>query len=224
LLAVGFSIYHHGCPASQSTERFPGVSMRILSSHPYGANMASVLQYASARRGEDLRGFLDYWRAHSAVTNMSVVDRAPGGAMFKVGLKSNIGWVTKAVLDSNGFFLTSIPVAGGMEAWSVFIEEENKTALFSQLDKVGTVKVNQISRLELDRDGGPTSLAPLSNLTPKQSEVLKGALEFGYFDSPRRVDSRELAKRLGIAQSTLLEHLRKAQTKILRQVLAPQWD
>lgn len=109
-----------------------------------------------------------------------------------------------------------------METWRVFIEEENKTALFSQLDRVGALKVDQINKLELDKSGRLTASSPLSNLTQKQSEILKQAMQCGYFDSPRRVDSRELAKRIGIAQSTLLEHLRKAQTKILRQALAPQ--
>ena len=194
--------------------------MRILSSNPYGSNKASVLQTATAPREEDLLKFLDYWRGHKAVIAFREVDRTPAGVVFKVALKSNVGWVTKTILDNNAFFSTPIPVAEGIERWSVFIEDANKTSLFSQLDKVGVVSINQISALEFGRDGTIPSLSLTSHLSPRQLIVLKAAVKGGYFDCPRRVDSRELAKQIGIAQSTLLEHLRKAQMKILREVLA----
>jgi len=56
---------------------------------------------------------------------------------------------------------------------------------------------------------------------PQQLRVLREAMESGYFDSPRKIYSRELAKKIGIGQSTFLEHLRKAQTNILRQAFKP---
>lgn len=193
--------------------------MRILSSNPHGQNKASVLQYASAPREEDLRKFLDYWRSHNAVTRFRLVDHTPAGIVFEVALKSNIGWVTKAILDNNAFFSTSVPVSRGIEKWRVLIEDENKASLFSQLDKVGVVKMNQINTLEFGNDGTLPGLGFTSNLSPKQLWILNTAVESGYFDCPRRIDSRALAKQVGIAQSTLLEHLRKAQMKILQEAL-----
>lgn len=196
------------------------MSMRILSSHPYGGIKSSALLYAMGSKYEDIRRFLGYWADHRAVLRLRLVDRAAGAVVFKVALKSEVAWVTKAILDNNGYFSTSIPVAGGIENWRVFIEDENKTTLLSQLDKVGALRVDQISRLKLSTDGRLAMPSPVSNLTSRQLRVLRVAVDGGYFESPRRIDSRELAKKIGIAQSTFLEHLRKAETKILRQALA----
>lgn len=218
LQAVDFSIYHHGCPASESTERFPSVMMKILSSNPYGKDRASALLYAGPGYWDELTRFLGYWRDHSAVSRLSLVEKSQKGVMFNVALKAG-GGVTKAIVDNNAFFLTAVPVIGGIERWSILVEDEDKSSLFSRLDGVGVVKVNRVEKLKLDKEGLIHRSIPISCLSPKQLNILKAAIERGYFDCPRRIDSRQLAKQVGISQSTLLEHLRKAQSKILKEIL-----
>lgn len=216
MLAIDFSIYHQGCPASQSTERYEDVKMKILASNPYGTNRASVLQYATSPNENDFEGFLSYWRDHSSVVGFSLTEKQRNSAVFKVSLKSRGGWVTKAILENNGVFSTPVPVFGGIEDWSVLIRKEDKSSLFSKLESVGVVKVNQIREVELAKAfSDETGL--LSDLSAKQLSVLKAAFQSGYFEFPKRVGSRELAKRMRISQSTLLEHLRKAQSKVIRR-------
>ncbi len=55
----------------------------------------------------------------------------------------------------------------------------------------------------------------LSELTPKQYTCLESAVRMGYFDVPRRVSSRDLASKLDISHSTMLEHIKKGQKQIL---------
>ena len=62
--------------------------------------------------------------------------------------------------------------------------------------------------------------SPLSKLTEKQREVLIAAYKSGYYDIPRRINSENLAKKLNIGNSTLGEHLRKAERRLLINVLA----
>jgi predicted DNA binding protein len=52
-------------------------------------------------------------------------------------------------------------------------------------------------------------------LTKRQEEILKIALEKGYFDYPKRISIRELAKMFGISISTLSEILRSGQKKVM---------
>ncbi|AIF69113.1 hypothetical protein PAP_03465 [Palaeococcus pacificus DY20341] len=59
----------------------------------------------------------------------------------------------------------------------------------------------------------------LSKLTGRQAEVLLLAYKSGYFDEPRRVTLRELAQMLDLSPSTVKEHLRKAQRKILEETI-----
>jgi predicted DNA binding protein len=56
--------------------------------------------------------------------------------------------------------------------------------------------------------------------TDRQYEALATAHEMGYFDSPRRADSGDVAARLGISGATFSEHLAVAQQKLLDQLLA----
>jgi hypothetical protein len=59
----------------------------------------------------------------------------------------------------------------------------------------------------------------LSSLTPTQYECLELAFEKGYFDIPKKVDARNLAKERGISHSAFLAHLRKAEKKIFEELL-----
>jgi len=54
-----------------------------------------------------------------------------------------------------------------------------------------------------------------SNVTYREEEILKIALEKGYFDFPRKIKLEELAKHFGVAPSTLSEILRRGLKKIL---------
>jgi len=58
------------------------------------------------------------------------------------------------------------------------------------------------------------------SLTAGQRRTVAEAYSSGYFDVPRRTDSKRLAKSLGISKSTLSEHLRKAEKHLLAQILS----
>lgn len=46
-------------------------------------------------------------------------------------------------------------------------------------------------------------------------QVLRTALEKGYFKRPKRVRLEELASKIGVSKATVAEHLRKALGKVL---------
>ncbi|MFB6156790.1 MAG: helix-turn-helix domain-containing protein [Haloferacaceae archaeon] len=52
-------------------------------------------------------------------------------------------------------------------------------------------------------------------LSPRQREALALARDRGYYAYPRRADAGDLADELGVAKTTFLEHLRKAESKVL---------
>lgn len=60
----------------------------------------------------------------------------------------------------------------------------------------------------------------LGNLTRKQREVLLAAKRAGYYDYPRRVKTESLARKMGVRKSTLIEHLRRAENRLIQEVLA----
>lgn len=64
------------------------------------------------------------------------------------------------------------------------------------------------------------SESPLSVLTAKQRQVLLTAFALGYYDMPRRISSEDLSRHLNADKSTVVEHLRKAERKIIGGVIA----
>lgn len=61
--------------------------------------------------------------------------------------------------------------------------------------------------------------SPLSKLTEKQRRVLLTAFDLGYYETPRRISSMDLAKKLNIDTSTLIVHRRKAEQRTLAQII-----
>jgi len=59
-----------------------------------------------------------------------------------------------------------------------------------------------------------------SQLTDRQQEVLRVAVEEGYYDVPRSATHDEVADALGCAPSTASEHLRKIESKITQQLVS----
>lgn len=61
--------------------------------------------------------------------------------------------------------------------------------------------------------------SPLNCLTDKQRNVLISAFKLGYYDLPRKINSDQLANQLNIVNSTLIEHIRKAERRMLAEML-----
>ena len=62
--------------------------------------------------------------------------------------------------------------------------------------------------------------SPISRLTEKQRRVLITAYKSGYYDFPRRIGSEELARKLNLVKSTFVAHRRKAERRVLTEILS----
>jgi predicted DNA binding protein len=60
----------------------------------------------------------------------------------------------------------------------------------------------------------------LSKLTTRQRQMLLTAYALGYYDVPRRISSDDLSRHLDVDKSTIVEHLRKAERKIIASIVA----
>ena len=62
----------------------------------------------------------------------------------------------------------------------------------------------------------------LHSLTEKQRKALLLAYASGYYDVPRKIDSDKLAQKMNIVKSTLVEHLRKAEKRLITDIMGKE--
>jgi predicted DNA binding protein len=60
-----------------------------------------------------------------------------------------------------------------------------------------------------------TKLTNINDLTSRQEQIVKIALDTGYFEFPKKIKLEELSERLGVSAGTLSEILRRAEKNIL---------
>jgi len=101
--------------------------------------------------------------------------------------------------------------------------ENDYKKLFKNIESLGPVEVlsKRVYHEKSMIDTFAVSLNSVFNgLTTKQGEAIAAALELGYYQVPKKTTTNELARKQRVPRTTFEEHLRKAESKVLR-ALAP---
>ena len=112
---------------------------------------------------------------------------------------------------------------GGWEWYRVMaFSEQDIKKLFKDLESEHC-DVEVTSRKSISEESIHSSLLIpagflLGGLTGKQTRALIAALDNGYYNLPRNASALEIASRLGIPRTSFVDHLRKAQNKLIRTI------
>ncbi|NHJ41011.1 MAG: hypothetical protein FK731_13350 [Asgard group archaeon] len=98
--------------------------------------------------------------------------------------------------------------------FSVVANDENAKKFIEAIKVVGNIK--KISFLDSTYSG----YTLLNSLTDRQKEIIIAAKKSGYYDYPRKLNADQLAKKLSISKPALIEHLRKAEQRIISYLIA----
>ena len=115
--------------------------------------------------------------------------------------------VCNTILSQGTFLISGTSITESTIAYSFIAPSfDAYRRIVSALEKSKfKVKVLRVGKFESKMD----------ILTEKQQRILWIALQTGYFDYPKRVDSKELSSRLGISPSTLTEITRRGTRRLL---------
>lgn len=131
-----------------------------------------------------------------------VVTKEPCGAM-------------PIIRTNHGMLQGTDRVKGNQRIYDIAVfRREDLRAIVAELREIGSARVVRLMPYASET----------ATLSSRQAEVVRAALEAGYYEWPREVDATELAAELDIAHSTLLEHLRKAERKLIEDALSRDAD
>jgi predicted DNA binding protein len=124
------------------------------------------------------------------------------------------------IINRNGFMrIPPLVLSAGWEYHRLVGYDDNDLkGLLRGLDRIGTAEVLHKKNVSegMTDDTFLLSLSSLfGQLTEKQMKALVNAVENGYYEIPKRITADELAKKQGQPRSTLEEHIRKAESKIV---------
>ncbi|MFC5973107.1 helix-turn-helix domain-containing protein [Halomarina salina] len=142
---------------------------------------------------------------------------APGSATQGLVVTYDLDNSINDALVSRGF-LPDEPVrmVGGREYWTVVVHKDREAVQRALADvrseKEAEIHVDHIATAT---DGVGGGIFATDDLSQRQREVFELARREGYYTWPREVSAADLATELGVSKATLLEHLRKAEAKLL---------
>jgi len=97
---------------------------------------------------------------------------------------------------------------------SITGNEENLKKTLDLFKTIGDVNKISFVRATFDEQ------SILSCLTEKQRQIIIAAKTNGYYNYPRKINSEELSKKIGLSKPTVVQHLRKAEDRIFSNILA----
>jgi len=198
---------------SEVTERNPS-TVRILDCKP-AESRDGIRQLVEVTAGpEALEKIVKEVKASPLVKEAYIVETKKGKMIGSL-LTSSVFCGT--IMGSNAFCRTCLfqprSRPDGTVEWTIAFT--GREALTELLDRLKDDKV-EVKILKL------ASVADVETLTSHQRSVVEIALDGGYFDYPRRITLRQLAKKVGVSASTVSEVLRRAEKKILSAYGKPE--
>ncbi|QZP38305.1 helix-turn-helix domain-containing protein [Halobaculum magnesiiphilum] len=145
----------------------------------------------------------------------SVPEPVAGHATRGIVVEYDIENSINDALVARGFIPDEpVRIADGREYWTVLVNESRET-VHDRLEEVRAEK-NADVRVELiTAPSAGTGMFNTDDLSTRQREVYELARSEDYYTWPRETSAGELAERLDVSKATLLEHLRKAESKLL---------
>lgn len=147
--------------------------------------------------------------------DVQILERQKNGSyIIFVRSGPSLSLVLSSIGIESGYLFPPLGMGDGKVKFSFLGNEQQIKAFLEGIDLMGMhYKILLLSDLNF------SPISPLNQLTEKQRDVLLTAYKLGYYDIPRRITSEALAKKLGLGDATVVEHLRKAEQRLMRQII-----
>lgn len=165
---------------------------------------------------KNIKQFISALRKDSSIRNVEV----NGNKVFLIEVtKQKLPVTIRANLQQKVIWIKPITInTKGEETWEIaswdkkyiidFIAETKRISKYVILEKIKQTKLDDIYYTRL-----------MPHLSSQQKTAITLAFEEGYYNWPKRTNFQVLAKRMKVSVSTYREHLKKAEQKILPNLI-----
>jgi len=221
-------LWHPNCWAIEATERAGGgvLAHAIYDTPKTAPESVNGLFTAFGDTNREVEALLEEIRASDyAGEVLELQERfgrardAPGNVVREFFLEYDPNDMVCPTLLRHGFVHSApVRIEDGREEWQLCFTGE-RSGIEAALDEVREDAGAEVSVVSITAADGAANRTEreqrLDTLTPTQREVFETARAAGYYEWPRGCSTRELADQVDRSKTTLLEHLRKAESKLL---------
>lgn len=181
--------------------------IKFLKCMPYGdSGGRGLIEIDGAE--DKINDIIEEIKDHPDVCRVDISPLKNGGILGSI--VTNRCVACKAITGSDCFLTSASSLCDGRVEWKLITGGEGSLAdLVDKLEAFGC-------EVELR---STTHLTKKTLLTSRQEEIVKAAFEKGYYDFPKKITIKELAKIFNISPSTLNEILQRGEKKVMRWYL-----
>lgn len=201
-------------PADRIVAEHPGLLREALMHIDALADGTGVMLYRI--RGDDPEGLAEALEESEYVVDWDMLDVRDERFHLYLHVLPGDPAGTLMMLTQKFALMVDTPIEfterGGIKTTVVGTHEMLQQAV-EQLPESVQINVEQVGQYQ------PNRTDMLSALTDRQLEVFRTAVELGYYEIPRRATHEDIANQLECAPSTVDEHLRKAESRVLSSLV-----
>lgn len=223
MLEASLGVRHTGCPMSDTSSRFPNVSIQNVAGVDSPGEYGRRLIYLRGD-SDDIDGFTAACRNHERVSEFrQASERSDTEVYFTFTMRNrDTNPSILNILTSKGVFNHgATSVRDGIEHWLVYSEERATVAELIEEIESHDNEVTLFGIVNLRETTDMTNVEagiPLSQLTDRQRTTFQVALDLDYYESDGDTTVSDIAAELGLHETTAWEHLNKAENAILTEV------
>lgn len=212
-------IWHAGCWTLDVTGDQPGTHIIEKSLHSSEDRIIADL-ILKTEANQELDQFIESIGDHDVIEDVTVLKKNSARARVIAIYKSNDSIVPE-IVNSTFMPIEPVHVTGGHEYWTVLARADRLNETLENLRQNHNVDVMAINEVSPSDGIVFTDFVDeiYDTLSDRQLEALLTAKREGYYSWPREVNAQEVAEEFGVTGPTFLEHLRKAECKMVVPLL-----
>lgn len=220
---VTLRVRHHGEPESDISEEYPDITLESASSMTgSAAERKRIIEVTGP--ADSIGEFLTDFEEADAVIDVTPLTPLDAARVAVAITYDSYQWdsISQRLTDMGILYRTGTTITAGWERWTLYVDDgDDVQGIIESLERAGNEArlVRNVALSDLDGGGHLELFEVLEDeLTPRQLEVLKAAIDLGYYRPNIDVTIEDIGREVGLASTTTWEHISRAEHKVMEEI------